>query len=274
MSLTAPAYGKTIERAQTWALRVLTIAIYAFLLLPIVLIVLMALNSGELLEFPPRGISLRWFVTLFQREQFTNAILTSLQIAIMAMLASGFLGATAAIFFVRYAKRFKESLRLLMLAPLLLPEILSAIALLFVLYQIKLGTSWGIGLQIGHTLITLPYVFLNVTSALYNIDPSLELAARSLGARPWTVFKRVTLPMIKPGLFAGCMFAFIISFDLFAMSLLLKGVGQIPLPVQLYDYLRWDFDPVAAAVSSVSILLTLIIVLLTQRVVGLRALRF
>jgi len=99
-------------------------------------------------------------------------------------------------------------------------------------------------------------------------------AARGLGARPWRVFRRITLPLIKPGVFAGCMFAFIISFDLFAMSLLLKGVGQTTLPVQLYDYLRWDFDPVAAAVSSVSILITLVIVLLTDRIVGLRTLRF
>ena len=274
MSIRRSVHAHAIEVAQTWALRLLLVLIYAFLIGPIVLIVLMALNAGELLEFPPRGISLRWFFALYRSDQFMNAIWTSLKVALISMTISTFIGTAAAIYFVRFNKRFREGLRVLLLAPLLLPEILSAIALLFLLYEVKLGVTGGIGLIIGHALITLPYVFLNVSSALYNIDPSLEMAARSLGAGPLTAFRRVTLPMIKPGLFAGCLFAFIISFDIFAMSLLLKGIGQTPLPVQLYDYLRWDFDPIAAAVSSVSILLTLIIVLLTERVVGLRALRF
>jgi putative spermidine/putrescine transport system permease protein len=274
MSAMTETSDRLIAGTQTVLLRAFTLGVYAFLIAPIVLIVLMALNAGELLEFPPRGISLRWFVALYHSEQFMQAIATSLQVAVIATILSGLLGTAAALYFVRYSRRFSEPLRLLLLAPLLLPEILSAIALLFFLYETGLGNRWGWGLQIGHTLVTLPYVFLNVSSALYNLDPSLEQAARSLGAGWWTSFRRVTLPLIKPGLFAGCMFAFVISFDLFAMSLLLKGIGQTTLPVQLYDYLRWDFDPIAAAVSSVSILMTLAIVLLTDRIVGLRALRF
>jgi putative spermidine/putrescine transport system permease protein len=265
---------RVVERTQDWLLNLLTIGIYAFLMGPIVLIVLMALNAGELLEFPPKGISLRWFVALYQSEQFMTAIITSLQVASIATVLAGLLGTTAAIYYVRFARRLREPLRILILGPLLLPEILSAIALLFFLYQVGLGTKWGVGLQIGHTLVTLPYVFLNVSTALHNFDPSLEQAARSLGSGPWTAFRRITLPLVKSGLFAGCMFAFVISFDLFAMSLLLKGIGQTTLPVQLYDYLRWDFDPIAAAVSSVSIAMTLMIVLLTDRIVGLKALRF
>ncbi|MBM3405770.1 MAG: ABC transporter permease subunit [Betaproteobacteria bacterium] len=97
---------------------------------------------------------------------------------------------------------------------------------------------------------------------------------RSLGAGPWTCFRRITLPLIKPGLITGALFAFIISFDLFNLSLLLKGVGMTTLPLQLFDYLRWDFDPTAAAVSSVSIVMTLLVVLIIDRTVGLRSLRF
>lgn len=270
----AASSDRLIAGTQTALLRIFTLAIYAFLIGPIVLVVLMALNSGELLEFPPHGISLRWFVALWNSDQFMQAIVTSFHVALTAAVLSGILGTAAALYFVRFQKRFAEPMRIIMLAPLLLPEILSAIALLFFLYETGFGNRWGLGLQIGHTLVTIPYVFLNVTSALYNLDPSLERAARSLGANWWVTFRRVTLPLIKPGLFAGCMFAFVISFDLFVMSLLLKGIGQTTLPVQLYDYLRWDFDPIAAAVSSVSILITLTIVLLTDRIVGLRALRF
>ena len=115
---------------------------------------------------------------------------------------------------------------------------------------------------------------MNVATSLFNFDRSMEEAARSLGAGRFTTFRRITLPMIKPGVITGCLFAFIISFDIFNISLLLKGIGTSTLPIQLFDYLRWDFDPTAAAVSSISIVLTLIVILLLDRFVGLRSLRF
>jgi putative spermidine/putrescine transport system permease protein len=163
---------------------------------------------------------------------------------------------------------------MLTLAPLLLPEILTAIALLFFYYQIGIGTKSALGLYLGHVVICIPFVFLQVTSALYNISPSLEEAARSLGATSWTSFRRVTLPLIKPGVINGALFAFIISFDNVSISLLLKGVGTTTLPMQVFDYLRWDFDPTTAAASTVSIAMTLGAVILVDRLVGLRAMRY
>ena len=105
-------------------------------------------------------------------------------------------------------------------------------------------------------------------------DPALEQAARSLGATPGRAFRRVTLPLIKPGLITGALLAFVISFDLFNMSLLLKGIGITTLPLQLFDYLRYDFDPAAAAVSTLSVVLTLGVVMVVDKMVGLRSLRF
>lgn len=248
--------------------------VYVFLLAPILLIVLMSLNAGEFLAFPPQGLSLRWYVALFNNESFMRAIRTSLIVACVATTVSLVVGTTAALYFVRHGGRYREPLRLLLMLPLMLPEILSAIALLFFLYATGIGTKTMFGLLVGHVLITLPYVFMNVSASLYNFDRSIEQAARSLGAGAFTVFRRVTLPLIKPGIITGALFAFIISFDLFNMSLLLKGIGMTTLPIQLFDYLRWDFDPTAAAVSSVSILLTFTLVLVIDRVVGLRSLRF
>lgn len=248
--------------------------VYLFLLTPIVLIVLMSLNAGEFLAFPPQGLSLRWYGALFTNEAFLRAIRTSLTVALVATLASTVIGTAAALYFVRHAGRWRDQLRLLLMMPLMLPEILTAIALLFFLYASGIGTSTITGLLIGHTLVTLPYVFINVSASLYNFDRSIEQAARSLGASPWISFRRITLPLIKPGLITGALFAFIISFDLFNLSLLLKGVGMTTLPLQLFDYLRWDFDPTAAAVSSVSILMTLLVVLIIDRAVGLRSIRF
>jgi len=258
----------------TLLLNVFVIAVYVFLMAPIVLIVILSLNSGEFLVFPIDGISLRWFGALWNSNQFMDAIGTSLLVASISTVVSGILGTLAAIYCTRFAHRMRGALRLFMMAPLLIPEILTAIALLFFMYQIGIGTRYSIGMQIGHIVVTFPYVFLNVSSALFNFDKSLEEAARSLGASPLKTFRKVTLPLIKPGVITGCLFAFIISFDIFNISLLLKGIGTNTLPVQLFDYLRWDFDPTAAAVSSLSIIMTLIAILILDRYVGLRSLRF
>jgi len=107
---------------------------------------------------------------------------------------------------------------------------------------------------------------------LYNFDRSLEEAARSLGAGSATAFRRITLPIIKGGVIAGAVFSFITSFDQFPISLLLSGVGTTPLPIQIFDYLRFSFDPTAAAVGTVNILITLGVVIITERLVGLESL--
>jgi len=173
-------------------LRFFVVLVYAFLLLPILVIVLMSLNAGEFLTFPPQGLSLRWFVALFANEGFMRATATSLLLAAAATLCSCVIGVAAALYVVRHAHRAREVLRLLLMLPLMLPEILTAIALLFFLYASGIGTSTITGLLIGHVLVTLPYVFINVASVLYHQDAALEQAARSLGASPWRAFVRIT----------------------------------------------------------------------------------
>ena len=249
------------------------IAAYCFLLLPLVIVVLASFNAGELLTFPPQGFSLRWYSHFFNSAPFITSLYFSLRLSAVAMVVSTLLGTAAALYVVRFAGKWRDVLRLLIVTPLLLPEVLSAVALLFFFYSIGLGKTIG-ALVVGHVLITLPFVFLAVSSVLYNFDVSLEEAARSLGANKFRTFRRITLPIIKPGVISGGLLAFIVSFDLFAVSLLLKGIGVATLPIQLFDYVTWDFDPTAAAVSTVSIAMTLIMVLLIEKLVGLRSLRF
>ncbi len=248
--------------------------VYIFLLLPIVIVVAASFNAGQGLKFPPDGFSLRWYVAFFTSEPFMDSLRLSLAVAVVATVASGVIGTTAALYYVRHAGRWREVFRIYVLAPLLLPEILTAIALLFFYYQIGLGTRTVVGLYIGHIVVCIPFVFLQVTAALYNLPPSTEEAARSLGAAPGVVFRRITLPLIKPGVINGALFAFIISFDNVSISLLLKGIGTTTLPMQVFDYLRWGFDPTTAAASTVSILMTLGAVVLVDRLVGLRTVRF
>jgi putative spermidine/putrescine transport system permease protein len=180
----------------------------------------------------------------------------------------------AALFYVQHAGRWKETVRVAMLAPLLLPEVLTAIALLFFVYAIGIGTRSMFGMVVGHVLMTLPFVFINVAGSLESFDPDWDMAARSLGAGRWTRFRRIMLPLIKPGVIGGALFAFIISFDMFTISFLLKGIGTSTLPIQLFDYLRTNFTPEAAAVSTLSVLLTLGVVIVSDKVLGLKLHRF
>lgn len=263
------------------------VLVYLFLLTPLVIVVIASFNSGEYLTFPPEGFSFRWYAKFFANQGFMDSLAYSLRVAVLCTIISTLLGTSIALYVVRYSGKWREQIRLVVLMPLLLPEILTAIALLFFYYNfdsfmrsigadfmVGMFTNSILGLLVGHVLITLPFVFLAVSSALYNFDNSFEEAARSLGAGRFTTFRRITLPLIKSGIVSGGLLCFIISFDLFAVSLLLKGVGTATLPIQLFDYVRWDFDPTAAAVSTVSIVITIITIIAAEKLVGLRSLRF
>jgi len=250
------------------------LVIYAFLLAPILVVVGASFNAGAFLTFPPQGLSFRWYGVFFNNEVFMRAIRTSLWIAFVSMIISGIIGTMAAIFYVQHAGRLKETVRIAMLAPLLLPEVLTAISLLFFVYAIGIGTQTMVGMIVGHVLITLPFVFINVSASMESYDPSWSMAAQSLGAGRFTRFRRIMLPLIKPGVIGGCLFAFIISFDIFTISFMLKNVGTSTLPIQLFDYLRTNFTPEAAAVSTCSIVLTLAVVIVSEKFLGLRIHRF
>jgi len=261
-----------LSRSSRVILNTVVALLYLFLLAPIIIVVIAAFNSGQYLQFPPEGFSLRWFQKFLESEPFVDAFLFSVRLAIFVTVLATVIGTAAALYIVRHSRRFRAGLQLLMISPLPVPAILTGIALLIFFYAIGLGTRGMVGLVIGHTLVSLPYVFLTVSTVLVGFDRSLEEAARNLGAGPWTTFRRVTLPLIKGGIISGSVFAFIVSFDQFPISLLLASVGSTPLPLQLFDYLRFSFDPTAAAVSTISILMTVVVVLITERLVGLESL--
>jgi putative spermidine/putrescine transport system permease protein len=252
-------------------LSLLVTLIYLFLIVPIVIVILAALNAGNYLAFPPQGISLRWFIRAAETAPFVRSFLFSLKLAGWVTAVSTVLGTMAALYVVRHSRRFRDALQIAILAPLQFPAILTGIALLIFFLATGIGTRGMRAMFIGHTLVALPYVFLTVSAVLVVFDRSLEEAARSLGAGPLVSFAQITLPLIKGGVISGALFAFITSFDQFPISLLLVSVGNTPLPIQLFDYLRFSFDPTAAAVSSVSVLMSVAIVLLVDRLVGLQA---
>jgi len=256
-------------RASSVLMRVFVTLVLLFLMAPIIIVVAAAFNAGSYLTFPPQGLSLRWFENFFASEAFMRALGYSLRLALLVTLVSTVMGTMASLFVVRNVPRFRESLRTLFVAPLAFPSILTGIALLIYFYAVGVGTRGGIGLFVGHVLVSMPFVFISVSTVLVRFDRSLEEASRSLGAGGFTTFRRITLPLIKGGVVSGAVLAFITSFDQFPISLLLKGTGTTPLPIQLFDYLRFSFDPTAAAASSISVVITAAAVIITERLVGL-----
>jgi putative spermidine/putrescine transport system permease protein len=243
--------------------------LYGFLLLPLAVVVLASFTAGPLLTFPPQGLSLRWYAGFFGNQSFLQALGLSLRVAAMTALLASLVATPAALCHRRLAGGRRAAFRLLLLAPLLLPELLTAIGLLFLLQRLGLGHSVA-GLVIGHTVIALPFAFLSVAAALEQVPEVLERAALSLGARRWTVAMRVLLPLVRPGVLTGALFAFIVSFDMFTLSLLLKPVGGDTLPLALFAYLQYDFDPTAAVAASVSVAIAFLAVAVIDRLVGLR----
>jgi putative spermidine/putrescine transport system permease protein len=246
------------------------IAILIFLLAPIAIVVVFALNPTPFIQFPPVGVSLRWFQKFFAARDFMHALGFSLEVAVLTTACATVLGGCAALAIARGNLPGARVVLAVMLSPLMLPAILTGLALFQAYVLLDVGRPlWG--LVAGHTLITIPYVVRTTLAVLHNFDLRLEEAARNLGASPGRTFFEVTLPLVKPGVLAGAIFAFIVSFDQFPVSLFLVSPGNETLPIALFNYLKFDLDGTIGAASVVSILLAFLVVLALDRTVGLRA---
>ncbi len=244
--------------------------VVAFLLAPIAIVAVFAVNPTPFIQFPPVGISPRWFQKFLASRDFMSAIRLSLGVAGLVAVLATTLGATAALALARGGLPGARLLTGTFLSPLMLPAILTGLALFQLYVLLDVGRPlWG--LVAGHVLIAVPYVVRTTLAVLHNFDRGLEEAARNLGASPARTFFEVTLPLIRPGVLAGAIFAFIVSFDQFPVSLFLVSPGQETLPITLFNYLKYDLDGTIAAASMVSILLSVAVVLVLDRTVGLRA---
>jgi putative spermidine/putrescine transport system permease protein len=251
------------------AYRTLNAGLIGFLLLPIVVVLLFSINPAPFIQFPPQGVSLRWFEKFFNSRDFMSAFGLSVRLALLTVVAATVIGTLAALALVRGRLPGAGFLASLFLSPLMLPAILTGLALFQFFVLLDVGRPFW-GLVVGHVVIAIPYVIRTTTAVLVNFDRSLEEAARNLGASELVTFREVTLPLIRPGVIAGSIFAFVISFDQFPLSLFLVNPGQETLPITMFNYLKYDFDPTIAAASTVSIALSIGVVLLLERTVGLQ----
>ncbi|MET4754731.1 ABC transporter permease subunit [Bradyrhizobium sp. RT11b] len=228
-----------------------------YLLFPSLVVIIMSFSGGEFLEFPPSTLSLKWYRSFFGDPSWTGAAWTSVQIAIAVAVLSTIVGTLAAYGLNRTYPRVRSFLTLIILAPITFPSIVVGIAAYFGLLNLGLiGTKMGIILT--HSIGAIAYVVVIVSATLANFDRRLEQAAKSMRAGPLQTFKRVTLPLIRPGVIGGALFAFIHSFDEVVKTSLVSGFAIRTLPLKMWENIRNQIDPTIAAVASLLIFMPLL----------------
>jgi putative spermidine/putrescine transport system permease protein len=249
------------RRAIPWARIVLGIfsaLVLLYLVAPVLIVIPMSFSAAKYLSFPPPGLSLQWYENFFARSDWTSATIQSIRVAFMVMVLSTVLGVAASLALVRASFPGKEIVNLIIVSPLVVPAIMVAIAIYGLYVQLRLvQTFWG--LVLAHTVLAIPYVIVNVSATLRGFDIRLEQAAQSLGANGWQTFRHVTLPLISPGIFAGAVFAFIASFDELIVALFIAGARGRTLPMRMFEGLRMEIDPTIAAVSSMLITFSVLV---------------
>jgi len=234
---------------------------YAFLYVPLAIVVLFSFNDSRL-SAEWVGFTLDWYRKLLGNEDMLTAAANSLLIALVASAVSTVLGTMAGFAMYRYRVRL---LPFLVLAPIAIPEILMGVALLifFVLLNFTLGL---VSVALAHIAFCIGFVAIVVRSRLAGMDESLSEAARDCGATAWQSFRYVTLPLIMPGVIAGALMAFTLSIDDFVITFFTAGAGTVTLPLQIYSMIKISVTPEVNAVSTLLMLLTLVLIVIASKV--------
>lgn len=249
-------FGSMGVRALAWAGLL-------FLIGPLFVIVPVSFSSAQYLTFPPPGFSLRWYERFFSSSTWIDSIVVSLQVAVLSSIVTMILAVLASIPLVREEFRGKMIIYGLLLAPMIVPLIVTAIAVYFLFVSIGLsGTILAI--SIGHAVVVMPLVIIIVSATLQGFDIRIERAAISLGAGPMQAFIRVTLPVIAPGILSGGAFAFLTSFDELMIPLFLGGPETQTLAVRIWHSVVLEIEPTIAAASTFLIGLALLVLVVTS----------
>jgi putative spermidine/putrescine transport system permease protein len=228
---------------------ILALLVALFLLLPIAIVVPMSFSTAISFEFPPPGYSLGYYAKYFTSEEWLSPTLNSLVIALGATVLTMLLVVPAAFGYVRYRFRGKALVNLLMMAPLVVPHVVSALAYYGFLGRAGL-TGTHLGVIVAHGVLAAPVAFLVITATLKGFDRNLERAAMSAGAGPLRTFLHVTLPVLRPGMLVGALFAFLSSFNEAVVVLFIGGREAATLHKKMYESIRLESDPVIAVVST------------------------
>lgn len=249
-----------------WPLiRFFTVLVYLFMFTPVLVVMLLSFNSSQFGSFPMEGVSLRWFVALWENEAIVRAFKTSVTLGALTSIISTTIGVLASLAMVRYDFPGKRLISTALIAPILVPEVVLAVALLLFLRWLALPKSFFL-LLLGHVVFTLPFVILVVQARLVGIRRDYEEAAQSLGANPIQTFFRITLPLMLPAVLAGMLFSFTISFDDITGTLFWKPGGIETVPTQIFAMLRNSISPEINALGTVMMVITVVLPLLATAI--------
>ena len=250
------------------AFAVLAAVAMVFLIGPTIVVLLTSFTPSESLRFPPSGLSLRWYWALLEADQMQRAAWSSLVVAFWTTLVAVVLGTAASLAIARSQSKWVRAADVLFMSPLLLPALAFGFAAL--VFISRLGFSPNIPFLIaGHVIVCVPFVLRTTTASLTQLDPSLLDASYSLGGSWWMTFRRVTLPLIAPGVGSGAFLAFMASFDNVPVSLFLSDERTEMLPIHLWQQIDTNLDVRTAAVSGLIVILTLVLMLIAERMAGL-----
>lgn len=239
-----------------------------FMLAPILVVCAVAFTPEGFLSFPTHTWSLRWFKAIPRYPEFISAFWTSIWLGVISSTISVALSVPAALAIARHQFPGREAITALLMSPLMIPHVVLGIAFLRFFTRIGLGSTFT-GLVLSHIVIVFPFALRLTLASASGMDRAIERAAVSLGAGDWTVFRRVTLPIILPGLISGWALAFIQSFDEVTMTVFIAAPGTETLPVRMFAHIQDSIDPLVTSVSAVVIFLTAAALIVLDRIFGL-----
>ncbi len=237
------------------------VLIAVYLLAPLAIIVIVSFSAAPFLRFPPPGLSLRWYDSLFGDPAWMSAIGVSVRVLVPASILATLLGTASAYALVRGRIPGASAIFACLMLPLVVPAVITGAGLYGVYRGLGLNGTLT-GLIIGHTVLITPYVVATVGASLRTLDARLEDAAATLGAPPWASFRRITLPLLMPAVLSGLLFAAVVSFDELLVSLFVSTARTRTVPVQMWSNVRGDFDPTIAAIATLSFAFALVALLL------------
>lgn len=250
------------HKSRLW-LYALAAVVLAFLIVPTLIVVPMSFSASQYLEFPPRQWSLRWYESYFASTAWMQATATSFKAGFLTALLATPLGTLAAYGLFVSRLRWARLVYVMLITPIIVPVILVAIAVFYVYVQLKLVNTLT-GIVLAHSMLAVPLVIMIVTSALKSYDMNQEMAGRSLGASRAKAFLTITLPQIRFAVITGALLSFLTSFDEVILAMLVSGGANSTLTRNMFNALRDQIDPTIAAISTMMILVTTILLAVAQ----------
>ncbi|SDO05911.1 ABC transporter permease [Ensifer sp. YR511] len=242
-----------------------------FLLAPMVMVCLVAFTPEGYLALPTNGFSLRWFYKLAEYPEFMDSFRISVVVAVASALIALFFAVPAGLAIARYHFLGRDALNAFFMSPLMIPHVVLGIAFLRFLTQIGFAGTTA-GLMIGHIVIIFPFAMRMILASAAGMDKRIEDAASSLGASRFTIYRRIILPSIIPGIAGGFALSFIQSFDEATMTIFVASPTTTTLPVRMFNYIQDSIDPLICAVSALLILLTIVVMAVLDHIYALERL--